>query len=92
MLEKWYPFNSLAKTNLQVEAIKKDSIPGLKKNLSESETVREREVIRLLSVGHGQSVLKCNCKGACIVIALNVNKNVIRDVIMDKIMLNAQIV
>lgn len=27
--------------------------------------MREREAIRLLSVGHGQGVLKCNCKGAC---------------------------
>ena len=57
ILDTHFPFNAFEKTQL-VTTFKANDVPD--KQLS------VREAIRLLSVGHGQGVLKCNCKtGEC---------------------------
>ena len=57
VLNTMFPFNVIGRTEL-VSNFSKESIPDVQ--------VGVREAIRLLSVGHGQGVLKCNCKtGKC---------------------------
>ena len=57
VLNTMFPFNVIEKTQL-VSSFSKESIPDVQ--------VGVREAIRLLSIGHGQGVLKCNCKtGKC---------------------------
>ena len=56
-LDTCFAFNAFDKTEL-VSNFKLEDVPD--------KTVSVREAIRLLSVGHGQGVLKCNCKtGDC---------------------------
>ena len=52
-LNTMFPFNVIEKTELRC---------NLTKELIPEASVGVREAIRLLSVGHGQVVLKCNCK------------------------------
>jgi len=57
ILDSMFGFNAFEKTELVTTFLKQD-IPDKK--------ISVREAIRSLSVGHGQGVLKCNCKaGKC---------------------------
>ena len=57
VLDRLYTYNMFEKTDL-VSGFKMEHIP--------KDEVGLREAIRLLSVAHGQGVLKCNCKtGNC---------------------------
>lgn len=56
VLEGLFPFNTMTKTELRTD-FEKENIP--------ENVFKVREAIRLLSVGHGQGVLKCNCTGKC---------------------------
>ena len=58
VLDSMFAFNSIEKTNLVYSFTEKD-IPD--------RVLSVREAIRMLSVGHGQGVLKCNCRtGKCL--------------------------
>jgi hypothetical protein len=57
VLEGHFAFNSIEKSNL-VTTFTKDEVPV--------NEIPARTAVRLLSIGHGQGVLRCNCKkGDC---------------------------
>ena len=56
----------ILKTLFPFSVCDKTSFPGFTRESVPNVEVGVREAVRMLSVGHGQGVLKCNCKtGKC---------------------------
>ena len=62
VLDSYVAFNCLEKTDLVTEFCR-DFIPT--DNEGNFIKVGAREAVRILSIGHGQGYLKCNCNGNC---------------------------